>query len=166
VTLAVMHAGSYRLHWMLLKDVGRVASKGWINSTARATDLHYRWLVDVAECIDASSLALRPSYIVKLGLHMGRAFNRVIPTLGSPWWCGSPCSMEELGEGRKLARKVLLAWLDRWRAAHVVVRSDHVSQRPFGRMRGVHLARVQRFTVAVRNILESKIFHVFNGNTA
>jgi hypothetical protein len=25
---------------------------------------------------------------------------------------------------------------------------------------------VQRFTVAVRNILESKIFHVFNGNTA
>lgn len=70
------------------------------------------------------------------------------------------CRLEETWRGRsgcyKRGRRVLF----------LTYRSDHVSQRPFGRMRGVHLARVQRFTVAVRNILESKIFHVFNGNTA
>ena len=129
VTLAVMHAGSYRLHWMLLKDVGRVASKGWINSTARATDLHYRWLVDVAECIDASSLALRPSYIVKLGLHMGRALNRVIPTLGSPWWCGSPCSVEELEKSIKRYR-------DNKLQANIPRRRKGVCQESFARLVG------------------------------
>jgi hypothetical protein len=54
-----------------------------VNGTAHATGLHYRRLMNVTECIDTPSLALRPRYIVKLALHM-RAFSRVIPTLGSP----------------------------------------------------------------------------------
>jgi hypothetical protein len=44
----------------------------------------------------------------------------------------------------------------------MMVRSDHVRQRALGRMCRVHFARVQWFTVTVRNILEGKIFHTSN----
>lgn len=61
-------------------------------------------------------------------------------TLWCPRWCSSSCGMEKLdgsavfvfglsadigaaylGKGRELAGELLFAWLDWWRAAHVMV---------------------------------------------
>jgi hypothetical protein len=91
-----MHTGSYGLHCVLLCDARGIASKGRVNRTAHTTSLHYRRFINVAECIDTPSLALRPRDIVKVGLHMGRTFSRVILTLWRPRRCGSPRCMEKL----------------------------------------------------------------------
>jgi hypothetical protein len=101
MTRTVMHARCDGLYCMLLRYVGGVTGKGRVNGTAHAAGLHYRRLINVAESVDTPSLALRPSYIVKLGLDMRRALSRIIPTLRSPGWRGSPCSMEELSKSTK-----------------------------------------------------------------